>query len=175
MTIVLDGTNGITAPQINAGNIVGQICFFAMSTAPAGFLKCNGAAISRTTYADLFAVIGTTYGAGNGSTTFTLPDARGEFLRCWDDGRGVDSGRGFGTNQNATRVYRDNAIPGIGYGGSLLDVDQVAAADFEGAIETLNYANQTREAGTLIGGLNAAVTGIRVRPRNLAFLACIKF
>ena len=47
------------------------------TTAPAGYLLENGAAVSRTTYADLFAVIGTTYGAGNGSTTFNLPDSRG--------------------------------------------------------------------------------------------------
>jgi len=44
------------------------------SSEPSGFLECNGAAVSRTTYADLFAIIGTTYGAGNGSTTFDLPD-----------------------------------------------------------------------------------------------------
>ena len=44
------------------------------SSAPSGFLECNGAAVSRSTYAALFAVIGTTYGAGNGSTTFAVPD-----------------------------------------------------------------------------------------------------
>jgi microcystin-dependent protein len=44
------------------------------SSVPSGFLECNGAAVSRTTYADLFAIVGTTYGAGNGSTTFDLPD-----------------------------------------------------------------------------------------------------
>jgi len=44
------------------------------SSVPTGFLECNGAAVSRSTYSDLFAIIGTTYGAGNGSTTFDLPD-----------------------------------------------------------------------------------------------------
>ena len=44
------------------------------SSVPSGFLECDGSAVSRTTYADLFAVVGTTYGAGNGSTTFDLPD-----------------------------------------------------------------------------------------------------
>jgi microcystin-dependent protein len=44
------------------------------SSVPSGFLECNGAEVSRTTYADLFAIVGTTYGAGNGSTTFDLPD-----------------------------------------------------------------------------------------------------
>ncbi|UXN74517.1 tail fiber protein [Devosia sp. A8/3-2] len=70
---------------------------FAMSTPPDGWLKRNGAAISRTAYAALFAAIGTTYGAGNGTTTFNVPDDRGEFDRAWDDGRGVDAGRAFGS------------------------------------------------------------------------------
>ncbi|HIX16953.1 MAG TPA: phage tail protein [Candidatus Gemmiger faecavium] len=55
----------------------GMIVPYAGAAAPAGWLLCDGSAVSRTTYADLFAVIGTTYGAGNGSTTFTLPDLRG--------------------------------------------------------------------------------------------------
>ena len=64
---------------------------------PSGYLKCNGAAVSRTTYADLFAEIGTAFGAGDGSSTFNVPDFRGEFVRGWDDSRGVDSGRNFAT------------------------------------------------------------------------------
>jgi hypothetical protein len=56
---------------------VGSYICHAGTTAPPGFLACNGAAVSRTTYAALFAVIGTTYGAGDGSTTFNLPDCRG--------------------------------------------------------------------------------------------------
>ena len=66
------------------------------ATPPTGWLKCNGAAISRTAYAKLFAAIGTVFGAGDGFTTFNLPDLRGEFVRGWDDGRGVDGGRAFG-------------------------------------------------------------------------------
>lgn len=53
--------------------IGGQIIWHDAVTAPEGYLPCNGSAVSRTTYADLFAVIGTTYGAGDGSTTFDLP------------------------------------------------------------------------------------------------------
>ena len=72
----------------------------ATTTAPSGYLKCNGA-VSRTTYADLFAIIGTTHGAGNGSTTFNVPDLRGEFVRGWDDSRG-GYGRSFGSSQSGT-------------------------------------------------------------------------
>jgi microcystin-dependent protein len=68
----------------------GTLNAFAGASAPDGFLLCNGGAISRSIYSDLFAAIGTTYGAGDGSTTFNIPDLRGEFLRGLDGGRGVD-------------------------------------------------------------------------------------
>ncbi len=58
---------------------VGTIDAYAGASAPTGYLLCDGSAVSRTTYADLFAAIGTTYGAGNGTTTFNLPDLRGRF------------------------------------------------------------------------------------------------
>ena len=90
----------------------GTVAHFAANSAPAGWLKANGAAISRSAYAGLFAAIGTTYGAGDGSSTFNVPDLRGEFLRGLDDGRGVDSGRGIGTaqlGQMADSIYKPRA------------------------------------------------------------------
>ncbi|RXE49709.1 hypothetical protein B4O83_12230 [Chromohalobacter israelensis] len=77
----------------------GMVAGFPMTAPPTGWLKCNGAAVSRTTYADLFAAIGTRFGAGNGSTTFNVPDYRGEFPRWLDDGRGVDNNRGIAQHQ----------------------------------------------------------------------------
>ena len=65
-----DGANLTGIEGINTGIIVP----WTDASVPSGFLECDGAAVSRTTYADLFAVIGTTYGAGDGSTTFDLPD-----------------------------------------------------------------------------------------------------
>jgi microcystin-dependent protein len=62
-------------------NPKGTVIAFAGNSAPAGYLICNGAAVSRTTYAGLFAVIGTTYGAGDGSTTFNLPDLTDKFIQ----------------------------------------------------------------------------------------------
>jgi microcystin-dependent protein len=157
MSIVLDGTLGIESPAINAGNIVGQVCFFGMTTAPAGFLKANGAAVSRSTYAALFAAIGTTYGAGDGSTTFALPDLRGEFPRGWDDGRGVDSGRSFGTAQGqAIQSHQHQVDSGntrtVQSGGVGLSTVGSGAANNTGA-----------------------TGGTETRPRNIALLACIKF
>ena len=63
--------------NVMAQGMAGMIQMFAGSTAPTGWLMCDGSAVSRTTYATLFAVIGTTYGTGDGSTTFNLPDLRG--------------------------------------------------------------------------------------------------
>ena len=79
----------------------GSVFCMAVATVPSGYLECNGAAVSRTTYAALFAVIGTQYGTGNGSSTFNLPDLRGEFVRGFDNGRGVDNGRAIASGQGA--------------------------------------------------------------------------
>jgi hypothetical protein len=94
---------------------VGSISIFANpATSIKGWLYCLGQNVSRTTYYDLFTVIGTTFGAGDGSTTFRLPDFRGEFIRGWDDTRGVDPGRQFGSVQT------------IGFGGSGLSLQNTA-------------------------------------------------
>lgn len=82
----------------------GEVSYFARPTAPPNYLKANGAAISRSAYPELFSAIGTQFGAGNGTTTFNVPDLRGEFIRCWDDGRGVDVNRNFGSAQAAAVV-----------------------------------------------------------------------
>lgn len=85
--------------QIIADSEVGEVFMVAMDTPPPGSFKANGAAVSRTVYARLFAKIGTRYGAGDGVNTFNLPDPRGFFPRFWDDGRGIDAGRVSGSTQ----------------------------------------------------------------------------
>lgn len=88
--------------QANAtANPAGSVLHFAGPTAqaPAGYLLANGSAVSRTTYAALFTAIGTTYGTGDGSTTFNLPDFRGKFLRGLDNGAGWDASRALGSFQ----------------------------------------------------------------------------
>lgn len=80
--------------MISAGGIpTGALTPFAGSSAPTGWLLCYGQAVSRTTYADLFAVIGTTYGSGDGSTTFSLPDMRGRVAAGRDNMGGTTAGR----------------------------------------------------------------------------------
>ena len=96
----------------------GMVSYFARGNAPAGWMKANGAAISRTAYAALFAAIGTTYGAGDGANTFNLPDLRGEFIRGVDDGRGVDGGRALGSPQGSSFASHNHGVndPGHGHG-----------------------------------------------------------
>ncbi|MGE8636191.1 MAG: tail fiber protein, partial [Achromobacter piechaudii] len=73
----------------------GMVAYFARTSPPVGWLRANGATVSRVTYASLFSAIGTTWGVGDGSSTFVLPDLRAEFLRGIDEGRGGDPGRTF--------------------------------------------------------------------------------
>lgn len=87
MTISINGTTGITYPNSQLQAVAylpaGMVQYFANSTVPTGWLMCDGSAVSRTTYADLFSAISTVYGTGDGSTTFNLPDLRGQFIRGW--------------------------------------------------------------------------------------------
>jgi microcystin-dependent protein len=75
----------------------GALLAYASSTTPSGWLLCDGSAVSRTTYADLFAAISTTWGTGDGSTTFNVPDLRGQFLRGYDS-------RATATSQDTTLI-----------------------------------------------------------------------
>ena len=135
----------------------GKINYFAGNTAPSGYLKANGAAISRTTYSDLFAAIGTTFGTGDGATTFNVPDLRGEFLRGYDDSRGVDSGRIFGSAQVDDFKSHTHLRPAIGSNlGS-------SSGDWYSANTALNNT------------ATSATGGSETRPRNIALLACIKY
>jgi microcystin-dependent protein len=95
-----DGSGNLSFTALPQAVPTGSVHMMATTTAPSGYLKCDGAAVSRTAYADLFSTIGTTWGAGDGSSTFNLPDLRGEFVRGWDDGKGTDSGRSFASAQS---------------------------------------------------------------------------
>ena len=96
----VEAYDGSAQINLGGGTPTGAIYAMGTSTVPTGFLECNGAAVSRSTYATLFSTISTTFGAGDGSSTFNLPDLRGEFIRGWDNSRGVDSGRSLGSTQS---------------------------------------------------------------------------
>lgn len=89
------------AIQADNGVPVGALVPFAGGSVPAGYLACDGAEVSRADYAALFAVIGTAWGAGDGATTFHLPDLRGRFVRGHDAGVGRDVDAGSRTASNA--------------------------------------------------------------------------
>ena len=95
-----------TAPKGGASVPVGSVFWLATQTAPEGYLICDGSAVSRTEYADLFAEIGTTFGAGDGSTTFSLPNLQAAFIR----GAGSQDGYSatFGQKQEATTIEVSN-------------------------------------------------------------------
>ena len=159
-------TNAATAQSTANSAFVpaGAVDYFAMSSAPTGYLKANGAAISRATYSALFTAVGTTFGVGDGSTTFNVPDLRGEFMRGWDDSRGIDSGRAFASAQAATQVW--NGIDTFnGVGGVRSDGEAATG----GGRPSSAHARATSTPNTSAEGS----TG--VRPRNIALLACIKF
>lgn len=140
----------------------GAVMAFAMDTAPTGWLKCNAAAVDRTTYADLFAAIGTTFGVGDGSTTFNLPDLRGEFVRGWADDRAVDTSRVFGSAQGHALQTHSHTVDSYVSG----------AAGPDGRPQEGN-AGSTDSFQTLTSG-STGTFATETRPRNIALLYCIK-
>lgn len=82
----------------------GTVLFYASSTAPSGWSMAYGQAVSRTTYSDLFNIVGTTFGSGDGSTTFNLPDCRGHVIAGWDNMGGV-SGNNLTTTIDGDVFY----------------------------------------------------------------------
>jgi phage-related tail fiber protein len=163
----------------------GALMDFAMATAPTGWLKCNGATVGRVAYAELFAAIGTAWGDGDGVNTFRLPDLRGEFRRGWDDGRGIDSSRAFGSGQghNMQTHYH-------GTGQFLADnednfsfISRAWSGSYFSRRSDGNHNYLT--TGTLTGGTGnnrdtgtgnqQLLSGSETRSRNVAVLSCIKF
>lgn len=161
---------------------VGSVYTFAGATVPTGWLKCNGALLSRTTYAALFAVIGTTYGAGDGSTTFALPDLRGEFVRGFDDGRGIDAGRALGSWRDHILQSHNHFLPtsaGVA-GGAAVIADNLwtggNAANYTasaGWAPSTTYPNPLFGSGAEVGSIGNF--GGETAPRSIAMHYIIKF
>ena len=197
-----DGSGNLSF-QIVAGVPTGSVFCLAVDTVPTGYVKCNGASYQRTgTYAALFAVIGTTYGAAD-SSHFNVPDLRGEFVRGFDDGRGVDSGRSINDPQGGQNLQHNHSAsssvsdPGhfhhsfkLGNAGqsrfnSTLS-SNVTPASGTGAAnlnEGYNIVSRSEEAD--VGKTSSKTTGVSVntntdnqgseaRPRNIAMLYIIK-
>jgi len=187
-----DGSGNLSF-QIVAGVPSGSVFCMAVATVPSGYLECNGAAVSRTTYAALFAIIGTAYGTGNGSSTFNLPDLRGEFVRGFDNGRGVDSGRSindpqghqFGQHNHNVSALSSSSVtdPGhqhsmsVGFFNSLSSGGAAAFRD-DGTSNRINNASTgiSVSTSTTISQSNRGGTSnsSETRPRNIAMMYIIK-
>ena len=139
---------------------VGSITMYAANAAPTGWLECNGGAVSRTTYAGLFAAIGTVFGVGNGTTTFNLPEMRGEFARGWDNSRGIDPARAFGSAQaDELKAHVHSVTPPAANDDTASGLTSTGT----GGAETITPYNTASTGGT------------ETRPRNIALMFIIKF
>jgi len=155
---------------------VGSVTMYAASTAPSGWLECDGSNVNRATFPNLFNAIGITFGSGDGSTTFGLPDLRGEFVRGWDNGRGVDNGRNFGSSQ-------DFAIENIT--GTLTFISQTwnNAGEASGVFSkntgfpgsgTPLSADVSNAGRINFDASDVVNTSFETRPRNIALMYIIK-
>ena len=143
----------------STGMPVGAVAPYAGNQVPSGWLQCNGAAVSRTAYADLFAAIGTVFGAGDGALTFNLPDLRNEFIR------GTGPARPLGTKQAAAIAAHNHEI--IDTGHTHVTVASVASHFHSISLATTYAGGATGTVGIgskhptiTTGGLDGTATGV---------------
>ena len=154
---------------------VGTVNWFTATTAPVGWLVADGRAVSRTTYSTLFGVIGTTYGIGDNSTTFNLPDLRGMFLRGWDaaggTARGCDTGRAFGSTQGFALQNHCHWLEVFGGTAGRPEWACPNTACPTGA----SYPAAIAGPGMSTAGFTSTNGSSETRPMNVAMLPCIKW
>lgn len=154
---------------------VGGIAIWPLATAPINYVIADGALLSRTTYATLFAVYGETYGAGDGSTTFGIPDYRGIFVRGNDNGRGLDNNRVLGSYQDdAMRKFtgifgNDSSV--YPSANSVTNCFRRIAAVFYGG----QQGNYKFTAGIEFDNSLATPTAIENRPKNTSVNYIIRY
>ena len=173
-------------PPVNTSPVVtGSVTMWPVETPPADYLLCDGSAQNRTTFADLFAVLGVIYGDGDGSTTFNLPDYRGRFMRGTDDGAGDDpdaasradrgdgvTGDNVGTRQNFALQNITGSL-NVGSGSRLTS----GSGAFSVSNATSSGAATGGNSGELAASFNASnvvETSTETRPRNIYINYIIK-
>lgn len=152
----------------------GAVFHVAMQSPPSGYLVCNGSAQSTSAYPDLFAAIGYTYGGSGG--TFYVPDLRGQFIRGWDAGRGIDAGRGFATSQLDDYKSHKHGIKLSHEQGGSHDQNGFPQTDWTGGMV---FHGPNQPDGTWCypdGSGNPLYSngGSETRPKNVALLPIIK-
>lgn len=152
---------------------VGSIVAFPVDTPPPGFLELDNSVKSSATYPDLSAYLGGKFNKGDeGVGNFRLPEARGEFLRGWDHGRGVDAGRAIGSSQMGTvTAFDSNPNPNLTVEVvqatvAAAQADVFIPADYPGVARSYTTAGAVSSPVLVDGGV--------VRPRNIAVMWCIK-
>ena len=175
-----EGYNGSAWGEIANGVPAGSVMSYASTTPPSGYLECNGAAVSRSTYATLFSAISTTWGVGDGSSTFNLPDLRGQFVRGWDNSAGVDSGRSFASSQTDQNKQHTHSVtdPGHQHTTSITN-HKVFPGDGSTSISyggAGSYPATTFTMSDATTGISLANQGgTEVRVKNYALMYVIKF
>ncbi|WP_275927147.1 phage tail protein [Pseudomonas sp. 3MA1] len=138
---------------------VGSMVAFPRASVPPGFLEIDGSVKSSAAYPDLAAYLGTTFNRGDeGAGNFRLPESRGEFLRGWDHGRGVDSGRALSSWQADELKAHDHTLEG--------SINFTYTQNADGNFKPFKNGASTYKTGATGGG--------ETRPRNLAVMWCIK-
>lgn len=148
----------------------GSIVMWPTGTAPTQWLLCDGSAVSRATYSALFAVIGVIYGNGDGSTTFNLPDFRGEFVRGTDNGAGNDP-------DAASRTDRGDTTTGDNVGtkqGDQLDAHTHSETSVSGTAQAGPGSSNTFY-NTEVSQNTGSTGGNETRPRNIGMNFIIKY
>lgn len=168
-----------TKQYVDAAGPAGAIMAFAGSTAPSGWLKCEGQAISRTTYATLFAAISTTWGSGDGSTTFNVPDLRGMFVRgTGTNATGSSSGAAgpsVGSYAADTYLNHSHAITDPGHTHDLIVNSSGFQAGAASAYASGTNTTLTTQSKTTGISVNTSTTGgTETKPKNYGVLYIIK-
>ena len=165
------------AEKISPENLlpVGMILAWPGTKAPSGWLNCDGSVVSRTTYADLFSVIGTTFGAGDGSTTFKLPDYRGDFLRGYLSGTSsaIGTRQAEGLPNISGRLDFGKQVGGMSSSSGAFshkNISQDWAGTSTGTVNVIDYVNFDASRSNGLYGDSSHVT-----PRNNAVSWCIKY
>lgn len=165
-TMLTEGNSGfVFSPELKDGP-TGGVIPFPVSSPPTGYLECNGAAVSRTVYAALFAVISTVYGVGDGTTTFNIPDYRGAFLRHYLAG----TTNGFGTVQSDAfqghKHYSNASRTVMGQGTTFADRGDTTEITANASLVGEPYEDGTNGTPRISS---------ETRPVNYAIKYCIKY